>query len=206
VAAGKTPAELQAVLTDKVKGLVKYDPIVTVAVPDIMNNKAYIFGGGVAPGAFDLKQRTTLLQLLCAINDIRSADLRNAYVLRGGKKIKGDFYKLLIQGDTTEDIAIEANDAVFVPPFAERSIYVLGAVMAPKYIPYRDGMTVMEAILEAGGFTKFASENQTVIVRREGDKQVVIPVKAKDLIRGGNISQNTPLQVGDYVIAHEGMF
>ena len=203
-AAGMSTRRLQGVLTRRLKRIVK-NPVVTVIVTEVTNNKAYVFGGGVKSGIFVLTQRTTLLQLLCQTEDARKADLRRAYVLRNSKKIKEDFHSLFINGDAAEDITIEPNDIVFIPMKMEKNVYVMGAVITPKFIEYRDGLTVMEAILEAGGFTKFADKNDTVIYRRNGDKEIVLPVKVKKLLKG-DLDQNARLKPGDYVVVKEGLF
>jgi len=205
IASGLSPKELENSLAEKLKELVK-NPIVTVTVREITNSKVYIFGGGVKSGIYDLSRRTTLLQLLCNIGEVKSADLKRAYLLRNGKKVKENLHKLFIEGDVTEDMQIETNDSLFIPLLLDKNIYVLGAVNLPKAIEYREGMVVLEAILEAGGFNKFASQNDTLIRRKEGEKEVSIPVKAKDIINDGDMGQNVKLKPGDYVIAKEGMF
>jgi len=204
-ASGFTPPGLQKSLTEKLKELVK-NPNVTVTVRDITNSKVYIFGGGVKSAAYDLNRSTSLLQLLCNLGDVKSADLKRSYVLRNGKKIKADFHKLFINGDTSEDIVIESNDSIYIPLLLDKSVYVLGAVNAPRFIEYRDGMTVMQAILEAGGFSKFAKQNDTTILRNEGGKEVIIQVKAKDILNDGDLTQNLKLKPNDYVLVKEGMF
>ena len=204
-ASGYTPPGLQIALGIRLKELVK-NPNVTVTVREMTNSKVYIFGGGVKSAAFDLNRSTTLLQLLCNVGDIKTADLKRSYVLRKGKKIKSDFYALFIGGDASQDIAIESNDSVYIPLLSDKSIYVLGAVNTPKYIEFRDGMTVMEAVLEAGGFSKFAKQNDTTVLRREGGKEVILTVRAKDLLNDGDLSQNLKLKPNDYVIVKESMF
>jgi polysaccharide export outer membrane protein len=205
VASGHTPKELQVLLATKLKDLVK-NPIVTVSVGEITNSKVYIFGGGVKSGVYELTKKTTLLQLLCSMGEVRAADLNRAYVLRQGQKVNVNFHKLFIKGEVTEDVPIETNDVIFIPELLERNVYVLGAVNTPRFIEYRDGMTAMEAILEAGGFTKFAKENDTIIFRREGGKEITIPVRAKTLIKDGNLDLNVLLRQGDYVVVKEGLF
>lgn len=204
-ASGFTPPGLQKSLGERLKELVK-NPNVTVTVREITNSKVYIFGGGVKSAAYDLNRSTTLLQLLCNLGDVKSADLRRAYVLRNGKMIKEGFYKLFINGDTSEDIAIESNDSIYIPLIMDKSIYVLGAVNAPRFIEYRDGMTVMQAILEAGGFSKFAKQNDTTILRNDGGKEVIIQVKAKDILKDGDLSQNLKLKPNDYIMVKESIF
>jgi polysaccharide export outer membrane protein len=220
-AGGFTPKALQADLAKRLRELVK-NPIVTVTVREITNSKVYIFGGGVQSGVFDLNGRTTLLQLLCTIGNVTAgdgkgggsnagngtkvADYHKSYVLRDGKKIKEDFYKLFIIGDTSEDILLRSNDAIFIPQALDKNVYVLGAVETPRHIEYREGMTVMEAILESGGFTKFAKKNSITIRRKEGNKETSIEVKAKDLVNDGDLKQNVKLKPGDYIVVKEGMF
>src|SRR5512133_110517 len=113
-ASGQTPVNLQSSLSVKLKELVK-NPIVTVTVRDITNSKIYFFGGGVKAGVYDLSRRTTLLQLLCSISEVKSADLKKSYLLRDGKKIKEDFFKLFISGETEGDLLLEAGDSLFMP-------------------------------------------------------------------------------------------
>ncbi|HET6419167.1 MAG TPA: polysaccharide biosynthesis/export family protein [Geobacteraceae bacterium] len=204
-ASGYTPVQLENNLKKSLRELIK-NPIVTVTVKDITNSKVYVFGGGVKAGVYDLVRRTSLLQLLCQVGELKTADLKRAYVLRDGKKIKQNFYNLFMNGDTADDIVMESNDSIFIPQLADKNIYVLGAVTTPKLIEYREGMTVMEAILDAGGFTKFAKQNAVSIMRKDGNKEVSIPVKAKDLINNGDLHQNVRLQPGDYVVIEEGMF
>lgn len=221
MAANSTAKDLQAVLTAKISKIIK-NPIVTVTVAEITNNKVYIFGGGVNSRVYSLTQRTTLLQLLCQVgeqqttagvsnsvgsaNSAREGDLKNAYVLRNGNKIKKNFYDLFIGGNIAEDIAIEPNDVIFIPGYTDKNVYVMGAVNTPRSIVYRDGLTVMAAILEAGGFSKYANQNDTMIYRKDGHREITISVKIKKLINDGDLSQNTRLQPGDYVVVKEGIF
>lgn len=205
LASGKTPQQLQDLLTTRLQELVK-KPIVTVTVREITNSKVFIFGGGVKSGVYDLTRRTTLLQLLGTIGEVKVADLRRAYLLRNGAKVRENFHNLFILGETKDDLQLEPNDMLFIPLLQDKSVYVLGAVNAPKAIEYRDGMKVMEAVLEAGSFTKFADQNNVMVRRKEGDKEEVIIVKAKKLMHDGDLSQNVPLRPGDYIVVKESLF
>jgi len=202
---GQTPANLQSSLSVSLKELVK-NPIVTVTVKDITNSKVYIFGGGVKAGVYDLSRRTTLLQLLCTIGEIKTADLKRSYLKRNGKKIREDFYQLFVTGESEDDPILESGDSLFIPLLMDKNVFVLGGVNLPKAIEYRDGLTVMEAILESGGFTKFASQNDTQIRRKEANTEVTIPVRVKDIINDGKMELNVKLKPGDYIIVKESMF
>lgn len=82
----------------------------------------------------------------------------------------------------------------------------MGAVNTPRSLAYKDGMTVVDALLECGGFNKFANKNNTVIVRRTETGEERIKVRAKDLVEGKDLSNNVLLKRGDYIIVNEGMF
>jgi len=202
-AAGFTPMKLADDLAERLKKVVN-KAIVTVTVTGITNNKVYLFGGGVAPGVLNMADRTTLLRLFCRLGSLKTADLERACIYRDGKKLDTDFYAVLVKGELAKDPPLKPGDIIYVPDNEANKIYVMGAVMAPKSVYHREGLRVLDAILEAGGFNKFAKEND-VMVFRKGAKEM-IEVKAKDLIKEGDLSQNIRLQPGDLVIVNEGIF
>ncbi|KAF5055295.1 Polysaccharide biosynthesis/export protein [anaerobic digester metagenome] len=204
MAEGRTSLTLQDEITQRLTTLVK-DPRVTVSLGDIVNNKVYIIGGGVPTGVFELKQKTSLLQLLASM-DLTRADLQGAHVMRDGTRLDRDFDSLLHKGDVGQDLDLRHNDIIFFPALPEPYVYVLGAVTAPRSLPFKDGMTVLDAVVECGGFTKFADRNKTVLVRRENGAEKRITVRAADLVEGKDLSQNIVLQRGDYLIANESFF
>ncbi len=205
LASGRTPNDLQALLALRLKELVK-NPIVTVTVDEITNNKVYIFGGGVKSSVYQLSQRTSLLQLLCTLSEVKGADLNKAYLLRNGKKLKQGLHNMLVAGKTEDDPLLEPGDVLFMPVLLDKNVYVLGAVTTPKAIEFREGMKVMEAILESGGFTKFADQNDITVRRKNGEQSLSLEVKAKRLFQKGDLSQNIELKAGDYVMVKETFF
>ena len=230
-ASGYTPKRLSETLNEKMQDFVK-KPIVTVSVMQITNNKIYVLGGGVLPagantnegmpagssksqmlsvmysGVYNLPGRTTLLKFLSGVNMLANADLEQAYILRGGKKIDVDFYDLFIKADISKDIPLKAEDIIYLPSNEHNKIYVMGAVSTPKMVAYRKGIRILDIILDAGGFSKFASENNVLVLRKQGDKDSMkeIVVKAKNLMKDGDLSQNIPMMPGDFVIVKESIF
>lgn len=82
-------------------------------------------------------------------------------------------------------------------------VKVVGQVTTPSPLPYRSGMTVLDAILAVGGMTEFAAGNRAKIVRSEGGKQVEIRVKLADLVNDGDLSQNIEVRPGDLIVVPE---
>ena len=85
-------------------------------------------------------------------------------------------------------------------------IKVIGQVKEPQALPYHEGMTVLEALLDAKGLSQFAAGNRAKIVRVVGGKQQEIKVKLEALVNGGDMTQNLPLLPGDVLVVPETRF
>ena len=85
-------------------------------------------------------------------------------------------------------------------------VKVIGQVQNPQSIPYREGMTVMDAVLAVGGMTTFAAGNRAKIVRTEPGGQKEFRVRLADLVNKGDLSQNLALKPGDVIVVPESRF
>lgn len=85
-------------------------------------------------------------------------------------------------------------------------IRVTGAVRTPRTFPYRQGMTVLDAVLEAGGVNDFASPNRTKLYRRTGEKSEVIDIDLGDILNKGELQTNLLLRPGDVITIPERLF
>jgi polysaccharide export outer membrane protein len=85
-------------------------------------------------------------------------------------------------------------------------IKVIGQVLKPQALPYRDGMTVLDAVLSVGGLTQFAAGNRARVVRTENGKQTEIKVKLDALVNSGDMKQNLALRPGDVLVVPESRF
>src|ERR1700721_2649506 len=79
-------------------------------------------------------------------------------------------------------------------------VRVVGQVKTPQALPYRDGMTVLDAVLAVGGLGQFAAGNRAHIVRTESGKQTEIKVKLDSLLNNGDMKQNLLLKPGDVLV------
>lgn len=107
-----------------------------------------------------------------------------------------------------KDYLVNAQVSVFVEIYHPRQVTVIGEVMKPgRYdMPTEKKMTLMEAIALAGGFTKDAAANSTIILRTENGKEKVIKVKAKDITNKGQREDDVVLEPGDIVTVPESFF
>ncbi|MET0808509.1 MAG: XrtA/PEP-CTERM system exopolysaccharide export protein [Pseudoxanthomonas sp.] len=82
-------------------------------------------------------------------------------------------------------------------------VRVTGAVRQPISIPYRPGMTVLDAVLAAGGVTEFASANRSNLYRRNGDTTLPYPIKLDRILKRGDLSTNMNVAPGDVITIPE---
>ena len=93
----------------------------------------------------------------------------------------------------------------FVGRYTEQ-VRVVGQASQPQSIPYREGMTLLDVIIEVGGLTEFASGNSATVVRQMNGKTTQYRVRLDDLIRDGDISANVRMMPGDVLIIPETWF
>jgi len=85
-------------------------------------------------------------------------------------------------------------------------VRVTGAVRTPRSFPYRQGMTVLDAVLEAGGINDFASPNRTKLYRKVKDKIDVFEIELGNILNKGQLQTNLPLRPGDVLTVPERLF
>jgi polysaccharide export outer membrane protein len=87
-----------------------------------------------------------------------------------------------------------------------RQIRVVGQATEPQALSYRNGMTLLDVMIEVGGLSQFASGNKAKIVRNQAGKEIVINVRISDLLNKGRMDQNVRMMPGDVLIIPESIF
>ncbi|WP_132999450.1 XrtA/PEP-CTERM system exopolysaccharide export protein [Luteimonas arsenica] len=82
-------------------------------------------------------------------------------------------------------------------------VRVTGAVRQPVSIPYRAGMTVLDAVLAAGGVTEFAAPNRSSLHRKTGSGTGSYSVQLDNVLNGGDLTTNYPVAPGDVITVPE---
>ncbi len=100
----------------------------------------------------------------------------------------------------------KVNIIVTTAASAFSSVKVVGQVMHPQALPYREGMTVLDAILAVGGLGQFASGNRARIVRMENGRETTIHVKLANLVNSGDVRENVALKPGDVLVVPQSLF
>jgi polysaccharide export outer membrane protein len=78
--------------------------------------------------------------------------------------------------------------------------YILGEVQQTGEYPLTKNMTVLQAFAVAGGFTEWASKSEILLVRKTGDKETILRINYKDIVKGKDLNSNITLQADDTII------
>jgi polysaccharide export outer membrane protein len=117
-AAGMTPMQLAASITEKLKKYIA-DPRVTVVVTAMNSRRVFVTGEVAHPGAMPLLPNMTVLQALSNAGFTQFANLKKIYLLRNenSKQVKLPFnYKDVVKGDHPEqNIKLIPGDTIVVP-------------------------------------------------------------------------------------------
>jgi len=85
-------------------------------------------------------------------------------------------------------------------------VRVTGAVRTPTSIPHRQGMTVLDAVLSAGGLNDFSAPSRARLYRMINGKTKSIDIDLDDILNKGKLEQNYILIPGDVVTVPERIF
>jgi polysaccharide export outer membrane protein len=85
-------------------------------------------------------------------------------------------------------------------------VRVTGAVHSPVSVPFRQGMTVLDAVLAAGGTNEFAAADSTELYRKEGEATRAYAVRLDRILQKGDLSTNYPVAPGDVITVPERVF
>ena len=85
-------------------------------------------------------------------------------------------------------------------------IRVTGSVIHNVSMPYHQGMTVLDAVLEAGSVDLYADANNTKLHRRTSKGSMTYDIRLKDIMEDGDMKTNVTLMPGDIISVPESNF
>ncbi len=94
----------------------------------------------------------------------------------------------------------DPNVTVVVATINSKKVYVTGAAKKEGPIPYMAGMTVLQALSEAGGLTDYAKRKRIYILRPDNGQTYRLDFNYDNVVKGENMEQNIMLLPGDTVV------
>ncbi len=197
---GLTLAQTQSLLEKQLAQFIRTPPRVAVTLRGVESRRIWLLGRLQSPGVYAMTNSITLLEAvalaggtqdLAAGRDLGSvgafdptANLRRAFIVRQGQLLPVDFERLIAEGDLSQNIYLQPDDFIYVPPLTARNVYVIGAVGQPRAVPYTEGLTMVSAIAAASGTVREAYLSHVAVVRGSMAEPKVAIVDFKNVIRG----------------------
>jgi len=131
---------------------------VFLSLDELRSISVYVLGEAYMPGSYTVSSLSTLTNLLFVSGGVgEKGSVRNIELKRDGKTIQVfDLYKLLLSGDTTEDIRLADGDVVFIP-LIKKTARASGSFRRPHLYEMKSGESIKDLIFYAGGFTSGTS-------------------------------------------------
>jgi polysaccharide export outer membrane protein len=89
---------------------------------------------------------------------------------------------------------------VVVMAINSKKIYIVGAARKEGPLPYTYGMSVIQALSEAGGVTDYAKRKKIYILRSENGREYRLDFNYDEVVKGERMEQNILLMPGDTVV------
>ncbi len=176
--AGLTSGEIAKQLEELLERDYYVDVQLKVEVKVFASQPVTLLGEIQTPGTYYLEGRTTLTELLAKAGGLKSSagpilELRRTVRPDGeGAPPPMTFATAkLLTGEVGRDIVLAAGDVLFVSP--KKLYFITGEIARPGQYEISLGMTLMQAISQAGGVGKFASQVVEVHREVEGEKEIL---------------------------------
>lgn len=148
---------------------------------------------------------------LMTITVWKEATLTGSYLVRSDGKISMPLVGDVQASDLTpaqlggelearlKEFMQNPNVTVQISQVHSKVIYLLGEVVKKGPIEMSAGMTLLQAISSAGGLTDYANAKKIYVLRTEEGKQVKIPGRYREALKG-DASSNLILRAGDTIV------
>jgi polysaccharide export outer membrane protein len=205
---GKTPADVAALLESLLEKDYYVDVQLRVEMEVFASQPVTLLGEIQKPGTYYLEGRTSLTQLLAKAGGLKASagptlELRRVTRVDGEGPPPPMVFETseILSGEIGRDVFLQAGDVLSVA--AKKLYFITGEVARPGQYEITLGMTLMQAVSQAGGAGKFASQSLEVHRLTNGEKEIL----SFDLsqIRKGRVV-DPAIQAGDVIYVKRRFF
>lgn len=210
---GQTVEQATALLTKKWK-VYLVNPVVTVSLVQ-KHLQTIVFSGAVnKPGTLDYRPNMRLLEALAEAGglimtggvttsgmQITMADAAHAVITHAdGTQQALDLSHPETKNGSAVDMELVPGDVVYVPDQLGK-VSVVGQVRQPAAIPWKENLTILEAISECGGIVDLDTADLRGAKLTHNGQDT--PLNLEPMMRQGDMSANIKLAPGDRVFVPE---
>ena len=172
-------------------------PQVSILLMQIRGNQVSVLGEVNRPGRYPIETfNTRVSEMLANAGGIISgagpvaggADKVILVGWRDGQRIRKEINipNMFSDTDQSEDIKVAAGDIIYVP--SAPMYYIYGETQKPGSFRIRPGMSIQQALAEAGGPTIRGTERGMKLYRKNGDGSVeALRTNPNDLVQPGDV-------------------
>lgn len=172
-AAGRTTEEIRIEMTKNLEQFIRSPQVdVTVQQGGFRSQKFYVSGEVGQPGFFPINDVPTRLSdaIAQAGGLSKEADLHGVTLQRDNKTIQLDAYRLLFEGDLSQNILLQNGDVLNIPDRRLRKVFLMGEVVQPSSFVMPVGrLTLAEVLSDVGGINQNTANAQQVYVIRQAE-------------------------------------
>ena len=172
---------------------------VTLRVEQYVANRVTVVGRVKTPGVIRFEKPPSIMEAIARAGGLLEGpvNLTHCAVIRGRNRVAWiDLPSLMSGQELSLNLRLKAEDVVLIPEDGDLPVYVLGHVMKPGAFRWTRGMTVIDAIAQAGGVTRDSNSSQIALVRPSTNRRVIL---AHDDILAPINAVNAGLERGDII-------
>ncbi len=190
--AGLTSGEIENIISAELKRrAVEENAKVSVGVRQYLSHSITVTGLVNMPGTRFLRRERVPLYVVLAETQLRNDGAR-VLILRGGNA--GPAHDL--RDPETLNVTVQSGDVITITSRPQEFYYIGGRVTYPGQKMFQSGVTLLQAILAAGGTAK--SDNKVELSRESSDGRLVTSRYIIKQIKSGAVA-DPKLQVGDRI-------
>lgn len=190
--AGVRYGELNNVVRSRIAQVFKNFQVST-ALGRLRSFRIYVTGFTQRPGPYMVSSLSTIVTgLIQSGGPSAAGSFRQIELRRAGKTLAHfDIYDLLLRGDKSADLPLQAEDVIYIGPVGPQAA-ILGSVNKASIVELRPGETVADVLAMSGGFSAVADRSRLSVERLSdrNDRRVVqldLPAQNKAPVSNGDV-------------------
>jgi polysaccharide export outer membrane protein len=169
--------------------------------------KVSVLGAVGRPGTYEIVGPTTLLQIIAQAGGLTTLAMNDIFIYRKGPdgqetRMVINIEDLMMSRRPDLNIELQPKDVVTIPLDQTHNVFVYGEVRTPGVISFlgSKGITLLQAVAQAGGTTEWAKKSKVVVKRKDKKtgKEISIRVNLNSML--ANKQADIYLEEGDVVI------
>ncbi|MDB2613831.1 polysaccharide biosynthesis/export family protein [Chlamydiales bacterium] len=166
------PIQVEGLTLDEAKDLLQEayqqeikDIELFISYKDRLSRKVDLTGL-VGADQIPVNGKIRLYDILARAHIPPQANFYKSYVIRDECKLGIDLYRLMHEGDMSQNIVMRGGDKIFIADPMDSTVLIMGEVLMPKPVPLPHGfISLREAIVMAGGIPYTGNRNCIQVIR-----------------------------------------